>query len=144
MIFIPLKLSGMSFSIPILFDDSPFFAEDDFFRRNRRNRPTRGVQGQPAAYVFQTWRENEPIFEEPRYGTGFHGRPSYREQQRHAEMSRPLQASERRGKMRNYEEDADENTEDPEELAGVTGEMRDLRGLDGWDIPVQFGSPEVT
>ena len=113
----------MSFNIPIIFDDSPFFDWSDVRRpQHRRNCQSSGRR-QPS--VFGQWEDPEFFYDYP--ARKQHYRPKHGERQREYDRQSPE-------KHRFDDEGAQEDIYDTEEQRRAP---RSNFGYDGWDIPVQ-------
>jgi hypothetical protein len=111
----------MSFNIPIVFDDCPFFDwGDKRWPQHKRNQQRSGRR-QPS--VFGQWEEPEFFYDYPTRKQ--HYRPNYGQRQRQYE---------RESEQNRFDEGAQKDIYDTEEHEETP---RGIFGYDGWDIPVQ-------
>lgn len=123
----------MSFDIPVIFDDSPFFEWGDMRRpQSRRNRQS-SARRQPS--LFDQWAEPGFFFDYPTKKQ--HYGHNYRGQQAEREYGRQRKIPEEENKFED-EVSAEEDINYPNEHRRVREAPRDNFGWGGWDIPVQY------
>ena len=118
----------MSYNIPIIFDDSPFFEWGEIRRPQDRRNYRGGARQQPS--LFQQWAEPEYFYEQP--SRKQHYRPTYRGRETEREPQRQHRVP---GENR-FERDEEEDIYDEEHSRTPMGDF----GFDGWEIPVQYMS----
>jgi hypothetical protein len=112
----------MSFNIPIIFDDSPFFDWGDTRRSQHRRNDRSSDRRQPS--VFGQWADPEFFYDYPTRKQ--HYRPNYGERKQQYGRESP--------KENRFDEGAQEDIYDTQEHKRAP---RSNFGYDGWDIPVE-------